>query len=139
MNKSYYFLIVIFIIGSSCSVEEENVINYPSISIMSPNQEMYEIGQDIPIEIFISHNEVLDNITYYETCDCTGDDYDSLDLIELNNIYQEEWSYVKTISTKQMPTDIMCNYNIEITANDLNGNESSKSIYFHVMTMDNNM
>ena len=139
MNKYYYFLIIIFIIGSSCSVEEENIINYPSISIMSPNQEMYEIGQDIPIEIFISHNEVLDNITYYETCDCTGDDYDSLDLIELNNIYQEEWSYVKTISTKQIPADIMCNYNIEITANDLNGNESSQSIYFHVMTMTNNM
>ena len=82
---------------------------------------------------------MLDNITYYEICDCTDDNFDSLELIELKNVYENEWGYTKNISTKSLPANIMCDYNIEVSANDLNGNESSKSIYFHVMNMNENI
>ena len=119
----------------TCSVDEERMIESPSISIINPTQDLYNIGQIINIDILISHNEVIDNITYYETCNCTDDEFDSLELIELKNVYEKEWSYTKNIDTNNIPETIMCDYNIEISADDLNGNESVKSIYFHVMTM----
>ena len=119
----------------TCSVDEERMIESPSISIINPTQDLYNIGQMINIDILISHNEVIDNITYYETCNCTDDEFDSLELIELKNVYEKEWSYTKNIDTNNIPETVMCDYNIEISADDLNGNESVKSIYFHVMTM----
>ena len=119
----------------TCSVDEERMIESPSISIINPTQDLYNIGQIINIDILISHNEVIDNITYYETCNCTDDEFDSLELIELKNVYEKEWNYTKNIDTNNIPETIMCDYNIEISADDLNGNESVKSIYFHVMTM----
>lgn len=119
----------------TCSVDEERMIESPSISIINPTQDLYNIGQIINIDILISHNEVIDNITYYETCNCTDDEFDSLELIELKNVYEKEWSYTKNIDTNNIPETVMCDYNIEISADDLNGNESVKSIYFHVMTM----
>ena len=47
------------------------------------------------------------------------------------------WDIV--ITTNNIPENVMCDYNIEISAEDLNGNDSVKSIYFHVMTMNENM
>ena len=136
MNKIYFSLIfALLIIIGSCSVEEEMTPSPPSISIINPTQEIYNIGQNIAVEILIAHDEVLDNITYYEICDCTDDNYDTLELIELKNVYEKEWVYTKNIATKKIPENVMCDYNIEITADDLNGNENTKSIYFHVMTM----
>tara|TARA_B100001250_G_C19445360_1_gene633598 strand:- start:287 stop:673 length:387 start_codon:yes stop_codon:yes gene_type:complete len=126
------------ILFTRCSVDNEIVINYPNISINNPDQELYNIGQNIPIDILITHNEVLDNITYYESCNCTDNNFDSLNLIELKDIYEKEWVYTKNISTKNIPENIMCDYNIEISAEDLNGNESTKSVYFHVMTIPEN-
>tara|TARA_B100001250_G_C19807740_1_gene794186 strand:- start:1476 stop:1892 length:417 start_codon:yes stop_codon:yes gene_type:complete len=134
MKKITLSILTIFLF-CTCSVDEERIIESPSISIINPTQELYNIGQMINIEILISHNEVIDNITYYETCNCTDDEFDSLELIELKNIYEKEWSYTKSITTNDIPENVMCDYNIEISADDLNGNESVKSIYFHVMTM----
>ena len=132
--KKIISILTIFLF-CTCSVDEERVIESPSISIINPTQDLYNIGQIINIDILISHNEVIDNITYYETCNCTDDEFDSLELIELKNVYEKEWSYTKNIDTNNIPETVMCDYNIEISADDLNGNESVKSIYFHVMTM----
>ncbi len=132
--KKIISILTIFLF-CTCSVDEERMIESPSISIINPTQDLYNIGQMINIDILISHNEVIDNITYYETCNCTDDEFDSLELIELKNVYEKEWSYTKNIDTNNIPETVMCDYNIEISADDLNGNESVKSIYFHVMTM----
>ena len=132
--KKIISILTIFLF-CTCSVDEERMIESPSISIINPTQDLYNIGQIINIDILISHNEVIDNITYYETCNCTDDEFDSLELIELKNVYEKEWSYTKNIDTNNIPETVMCDYNIEISADDLNGNESVKSIYFHVMTM----
>ena len=132
--KKIISILTIFLF-CTCSVDEEMMIESPSISIINPTQDLYNIGQIINIEILISHNEVIDNITYYETCNCTDDEFDSLELIELKNVYEKEWGYTKNIDTNNIPESVMCDYNIEISADDLNGNESVKSIYFHVMTM----
>ena len=134
MNK-YLILIFIALLVNSCSTDDNITVNYPNIYINSPNQELYNIGQNITIDISITHNEVLDNITYYESCNCTDNNFDSLNLIELKDVYENDWTYTKNISTKHIPENIMCDYNIEISAEDLNGNERSKSIYFHVMTI----
>tara|TARA_B100001250_G_C19414532_1_gene620525 strand:+ start:261 stop:677 length:417 start_codon:yes stop_codon:yes gene_type:complete len=138
MNKIIFTLSIVLLINA-CSPDEDKTINYPSISIINPTQDLYNIGQNIIIDILISHNEVLDNIIYFETCDCTDNKFDSLELIELKNLYEEEWTYTKTIDTQKIPENVMCDYNIEVSADDLNGNESSKSIYFHVMNMNENM
>ncbi len=132
--KKIISILTIFLF-CTCSVDEERMIESPSISIINPTQDLYNIGQIINIDILISHNEVIDNITYYETCNCTDDEFDSLELIELKNVYEKEWGYTKNIDTNNIPETVMCDYNIEISADDLNGNESVKSIYFHVMTM----
>ena len=137
MNK-ILFLFSLILIFNSCEEENNRITNYPNISIINPNQEMYNIGQDIDINILISNDEVLDNILYLETCECTDDNLNSLELIELKNVFQNDWSYQKTISTNNIPMDVMCDYNIEITANDIKGNERSKSIYFHLMSMNEN-
>ena len=137
MNK-ILLLFSLILIFNSCEEENNRITNYPNISIINPNQEMYNIGQDIDINILISNDEVLDNILYLETCECTDDNLNSLELIELKNVFQNDWSYQKTISTINIPMDVMCDYNIEITANDIKGNERSKSIYFHLMSMNEN-
>ena len=137
MNK-ILLLLSLILIFNSCEEENNRITNYPNISIINPNQEMYNIGQDIDINILISNDEVLDNILYLETCECTDDNLNSLELIELKNVFQNDWSYQKTISTINIPMDVMCDYNIEITANDIKGNERSKSIYFHLMSMNEN-
>ena len=137
MNK-ILLLFSLILIFNSCEEENNRITNYPNISIINPNQEMYNIGQDIDINILISNDEVLDNILYLETCECTDDNLNSLELIELKNVFQNDLSYQKTISTKNIPMDVMCDYNIEITANDIKGNERSKSIYFHLMSMNEN-
>ena len=137
MNKTL-LLFSLILIFNSCEEENNRITNYPNISIKNTNKEMYNIGQDIDINILISNDEVLDNILYLETCECTDDNLNSLELIELKNVFQNDWSYQKTISTKNIPMDVMCDYNIEITANDIKGNERSKSIYFHLMSMNEN-
>ena len=137
MNK-ILLLFSLILIFNSCEEENNRITNYPNISIINPNQEMYNIGQDIDINILISNDEVLDNILYLETCECTDDNLNSLELIELKNVFQNDWSYQKTISTNNIPMDVMCDYNIEITADDIKGNVRSKSIYFHLMSMNEN-
>ena len=137
MNKLLFFL-SISIIFNSCEVENNKIINYPSISIINPSQELFNTGQDINIDILISHDEVIDNILYIETCECTNENFNTLELIELKNVFQNEWNYQKTISTINIPTDAMCDYNIEISTEDISGNERSKSIYFHLMNMNEN-
>ena len=98
--KKIISILTIFLF-CTCSVDEERMIESPSISIINPTQELYNIGQIINIDILISHNEVIDNITYYETCNCTDDEFDSLELIELKNVYEKEWSYTKNIDTSK--------------------------------------
>ena len=138
MNNTL-FLVFFSLLISSCSTEDVITLNYPSISVSNPNQELFSTGQSIPIDILITHNEALDNITYYESRSCTDNSFDSLNLIEIEDFYENEWTYTKNISTKNIPLDIMCDYNIEISAEDLNGNGSTTSIYFHVMTMTENL
>ena len=138
MNK-YLIFISIALLLTNCSSDENMTANYPNILVSNPNQELYNIGQNILIDIIITHDEVLDNITYYESCSCTDDNFDSLNLLEIKDLYENEWTYTKDISTENIPSDIMCDYNIEISAEDLNGNGSTTSIYFHVMTMTENL
>ena len=138
MNK-YLIFISIALLLTNCSSDENMTANYPNILVSNPNQELYNIGQNILIDITITHDEVLDNITYYESCSCTDNNFDSLNLLEIEDVYENEWTYTKDISTENIPSNIMCDYNIEISAEDLNGNGSTKSIYFHVMTMTENL
>ena len=63
MNK-ILLLFSLILIFNSCEEENNRITNYPNISIINPNQEMYNIGQDIDINILISNDEVLDNILY---------------------------------------------------------------------------
>ena len=51
---------------------------------------------------------------------CSDDNFDSLSLLEWENIYELEWSYEKTIETDYLPEDIICTCTIQVEATDLN-------------------
>ena len=104
----------------SCEKESEEVIHTPTIVFEQPTENTFSIGEEIPVKISITHNEVLDNVKYYEFCNCSDDNYDSVDFIEWENIYELSWYYEKNIETSSFPENIMCSYSIDIEATDLN-------------------
>ena len=103
----------------SCE-EEKNELSSPNIIFESPSVMSFLIGEDINISIFINHDEVIDNIKYYEIFDCTNDNFDSLVLQEWENIYENEWSFNKVIETTNLPENTLCSCTIQIEATDLN-------------------
>jgi hypothetical protein len=103
----------------SCE-EEKNEISTPNIIFESPLVESFLIGEDINISIFINHDEVIDNIKYYEIFDCTNNNFDSLVLQEWENIYENEWTFNKVIETNNLPENTLCSCTIQIEATDLN-------------------
>ena len=72
----------------SCEKESEKIRHTPIIIFEQPSENTFSIGEEIPVKISVTHNEVLDNIKYYEFCDCSDDNYDSVNLIEWENIYE---------------------------------------------------
>jgi len=120
MKKNYALLILtLSILIFSCE-EEPNGIIIPNITFESPTNENFLIGENINISILVNHNEVLDNVKYYEILNCSDDNYDSLNLLEWENIYELEWSYEKTIETDYLPEDIVCTCTIQVEVTDLN-------------------
>ena len=113
----FIFIFSFFIF--SCE-EEKNEVSSPNIIFESPLVESFLIGEDINISIFINHDEVIDNIKYYEIFDCTNDNFDSLVLQEWENIYENEWTFNKVIETTNLPENTLCSCTIQIEATDLN-------------------
>ena len=103
----------------SCEEENDQIIT-PNIIFEDLSNENFTIGDDINISILINHEEVLDNVKYYEILNCSDDNFDSLSLLEWENIYELEWSYEKTIETDYLPEDIICTCTIQVEATDLN-------------------
>mgnify|MGYP001157174748 FL=1 len=119
--KKIYALLVLFLSLFIISCEEENnQIITPNIIFEDLSNENFTIGDDINISILINHEEVLDNVKYYEILNCSDDNFDSLSLLEWENIYELEWSYEKTIETDYLPEDIICTCTIQVEATDLN-------------------
>ncbi len=119
--KKISALLVLFLSLFIISCEEENnQIITPNIIFEDLSNENFTIGDDINISILINHEEVLDNVKYYEILNCSDDNFDSLSLLEWENIYELEWSYEKTIETDYLPEDIICTCTIQVEATDLN-------------------
>ena len=118
--KKISALLVLFLSLFIISCEEENnQIITPNIIFEDLSNENFTIGDDINISILINHEEVLDNVKYYEILNCSDDNFDSLSLLEWENIYELEWSYEKTIETDYLPEDIICTCTIQVEATDL--------------------
>ena len=123
----FIFLFFIF----SCE-EEKNEVSSPNIIFEAPLVESFLIGEDINISIFINHDEVIDNIKYYEIFDCTNDNFDSLVLQEWENIYENEWAFNKVIETTNLPENTLCSCTIQIEATDLNNVMSQTEIMLDI-------
>ena len=115
----------------SCE-KEKNEISSPDIIFESPLVESFLIGEDINISIFINHDEVIDNIKYYEIFDCNNDNFDSLVLQEWENIYENEWAFNKVIETTNLPENTFCSCTIQIEASDLNNVMSQTEIILDI-------
>ena len=115
----------------SCE-EEKNEVSSPDIIFESPLVESFLIGEDINISIFINHDEVIDNIKYYEIFDCNNDNFDSLVLQEWENIYENEWTFNKVIETTNLPENTLCSCTIQIEASDLNNVMSQTEIMLDI-------
>jgi len=129
MQIPLFFIFSFFIF--SCE-EEKNEVSSPNIIFESPLVESFLIGEDINISIFINHDEVIDNIKYYEIFDCTNDNFDSLVLQEWENIYENEWTFNKVIETTNLPENSLCSCRIQIEATDLNNVMSQTEIMLNV-------
>ena len=118
--KKFFPLLTLFLslLITSCE-EENNQIITPNIIFENPSNGNFIIGDDINMSILINHEEVLDNVKYYEIFNCSDDNFDSLNLLEWENIYELEWSYEKTIETDYLPEDITCTCTIQVEATDL--------------------
>ncbi len=117
LQISFIFIFSFFIF--SCE-EEKNEVSTPNIIFEAPLVDSFLIGEDINISIFVNHDEVIDNIKYYEIFDCSNDDFDSLILQEWENIYENEWAFNKVIETTNLPENTLCSCTIQIEATDLN-------------------
>ena len=117
LQISFIFIFSFFIF--SCE-EEKNEVSTPNIIFEAPLIDSFLIGEDINISIFVNHDEVIDNIKYYEIFDCSNDDFDSLVLQEWENIYENEWVFNKVIETTNLPENTLCSCTIQIEATDLN-------------------
>jgi hypothetical protein len=115
----------------SCE-EVKNELKTPNIIFENPTNENFLIGENISISISVTHNEVLDNIKYYEVINCSDDNYDSLNLLEWENIYELEWSYDKTIETNYFPEEITCTCTIQVEAIDLNNIMNQSEILLNI-------
>ncbi len=126
-NQFTLFILMSFFSITSCE-EENNQITTPNIIFENLSNENFIIGDDINISILVNHEEVLDNVKYYEILNCSDDNFDSLSLLEWENIYELEWSYEKTIETDYLPEDIICTCTIQVEATDLNNAMSQTEI-----------
>ena len=80
------------------------------------------------------------NVKYYEILNCFDDNFNSLSLLEWENIYELEWSYEKTIETDYLPEDIICTCTIQVEATDLNDTMNQTEISITIsngLTTDN--
>ena len=132
MKQMQIPLIFIFSFFIFSCEEEKNEVSSPNIIFESPLVESFLIGEDINISIFINHDEVIDNIKYYEIFDCTNDNFDSLVLQEWENIYENEWTFNKVIETTNLPENSLCSCRIQIEATDLNNVMSQTEIMLNV-------
>ena len=132
MKQMQIPLIFIFSFFIFSCEEEKNEVSSPNIIFESPLVESFLIGEDINISIFINHDEVIDNIKYYEIFDCNNDNFDSLVLQEWENIYENEWTFNKVIETTNLPENTLCSCTIQIEASDLNNVMSQTEIMLNV-------
>ena len=133
MKKISIFLSItlMLILFSSCE-EKINETQTPNIIFDSPTIENFLIGENINISISINHNEVLDDVKYYEILNCSDDNFDSLNLLEWGDIYETEWSFEKIIETTNFPQDISCTCTIQVEATDLNDIMSQTEITLNI-------
>ena len=130
MEKKFALLtLFLSLLITSCEKENNQIIT-PNIIFEYPSNENFIIGDDINISILVNQEEVLDNVKYYEIFNCSDDNFDSLNLLEWENIYELEWSYEKTIETNYLPEDITCTCTIQVEATDLNNTMSQSEILF---------
>ena len=129
LQISFIFIFSFFIF--SCE-EEKNEVSTPNIIFEAPLIDSFLIGEDINISIFVNHDEVIDNIKYYEIFDCSNDDFDSLVLQEWENIYENEWAFNKVIETTNLPENTLCSCTIQIEATDLNNVMSQTEIMLDI-------
>ena len=129
LQISFIFIFSFFIF--SCE-EEKNEVSTPNIIFEAPLVDSFLIGEDINVSIFVNHDEVIDNIKYYEIFDCTNDNFDSLVLQEWENIYENEWTFNKVIETTNLPENTLCSCTIQIEATDLNNVMSQTEIMLDI-------
>lgn len=130
MKKKYTLLILTLSLFIFSCEKEKNEIKTPNITFENPTNDNFLTGDNIDISILINHDEVLDNVKYYEIFNCSDDNYDALELLEWENIYETDWSYQKTIITNYLPEDITCTCTIQLEATDLNNTMSQSEILF---------
>ena len=76
MKKKYTLLILTLSLFIFSCEKEKNEIKTPNITFENPTNDNFLTGDNIDISILINHDEVLDNVKYYEIFNCSDDNYD---------------------------------------------------------------
>ncbi len=111
----------------SCEKSEE-IVQKPLIRFQEPSLDTFSIGENIPVNISVKHHEILHSVKYYEIFDCSDDNYDSIELLEEENIDELEWYFQKDIGTNLLPKDLNCVCTIEVEATDINQLKTQNTI-----------
>lgn len=131
--KNHYTLLILTLtlLIFSCD-NDTNEITTPNIKFENPKNDFFLIGENISISILVNHDEVLDNVKYYETLNCSDDNYDSINLLEWENIYETEWSFQKNLITDNYPEDLTCTCIIQVEVTDLKNIMNQSEIILNI-------
>ena len=131
MRIATIFLILSFSIFG-CKKEESNLIeNGPSINIISPtSQYMPAPGSIVEINATITDNDEITDVIINITSDYSANE-ESIKMI-FDHIHKTVFN-VDTSFIADIPSGSMANYTIQVSAEDISGNNNSESLTFHVM------
>ena len=131
MRIATIFLMISFLIFG-CKKEEANPIeNGPAINIISPtSQAMPTTGSIVEINATITDNDEIHDVIINITSDYSANP-ESIEMI-FDHIHKTVFN-VDTLFIADIPSGSMANYTIQVSAEDMSGNNNSESLTFHVM------
>ena len=131
MRAITIFLMLTFLIIGCKKDESIPKENGPTINIISPTSEdMPATGSIVEINATITDDDEVHDVTINITSDYSTEPA-SIEIIFdhiRNTVFNIDTSFIADI-----PSGLMANYTIQISAEDMSGNSNSESVTFHVM------
>ena len=132
MKTSTFLFLTIAILIFGCEKNEPcSIENGPEITIISPtSQDMPATGSTIEINANITDDDQVHDVTINITSDYSP----SPAAIEIffDHIHNTSFN-IDTSFIADIPSGSMANYTVQISAEDMLGNNRSNSVTFHVM------